>query len=318
MVSALACCRAMTDIDTLSPLLSRHVRGTGPTTVDEICQAIPEYARWRGSQPADERDMPLYGCLLHPLPDGRWAHALHLFEGMTLTQRVGARLAGRTDLHVTASLDPVLALAREAPLELRGGGIVRQSPTLPEVVIGPGGWLPDAEPGAYLVVRFANGQLEVSTQPDVDSSFEAARHVREVLAHQIKTDDFDVPGRQLDMTFTLARGRIEDPNLLSSAMSPLDELLYEPIDERRAEIWRDLMACRQDETISFCIEGMPEALCGELNRRAAHYGMTADQFVILTLGHLAWRTPFAEDMAPFDSWVTDYGVAPARLRLADN
>lgn len=316
MAARQACSLAMTDIDAISDQLSLLVRRTGPTTIDAITAAMPEFARWRSSQPAEERDMPLYGNLLHPLPDGRWTHALHLFDGLTLTQRVGVPLSGRTDLHVTASLDPVLALAREAPLELRCGGTVHQSPTWPEVVIGPAGWLPDAEPGDFVVVRFVGGQLEVTAQRDVDLSFAAARHVREVLAHQIRTDDFDVPGRQTDVTFTLARGRVEDPQLLSSVMPPLDELLFEPIDERRGDIWRDLMACRQDETISFCIEGMPEALYGELNRRAGHYGMTADQFVILTLGHLAWRTPFAEDMAPWDSWATEPGVAPMRIRLA--
>jgi len=60
---------------------------------------------------------------------------------------------------------------------------------------------------------------------------------------------------------------------------------------------------------------MPSAPHTELSSRASHYGMTADQFVILALGHLAWRTPFAEDMAPFDSWVTAPGTAPERLRL---
>lgn len=77
------------------------------------------------------------------------------------------------------------------------------------------------------------------------------------------------------------------------------------------------MACRQDETSDFSIVGMPEALHGELRNRAGHYGMTTDQFTILVLGHMAWRTPFAEDMAPFESWVTQPGALPARLRLAE-
>ena len=286
-------------------------------TVDEIIRALPEFARWRASQPPDERDVPLYGKLLYPLPDGRWTHALHLFEGMSLTQRVGVPLADRTDLHVTASLDPVLAIAREAPLDLRAGGSVHVSPTWPEVLVGPAGWLPATDPGDFLVVRFVDGMLDLTAQREVDASFAAARHVREVLAHQIQMDDFDVPGRQIDITFTLARGRIEDPQLLAGVLPPLDELLFEPIDVRRADTWRELMACRQDETSDFSIVGMPSALYAELHNRAEHYGMTTDQFVILALGHLAWRTPFAEDMAPFESWVTDPRVLPARLRLAE-
>ena len=30
--------------------------------------------------------------------------------------------------------------------------------------------------------------------------------------------------------------------------------------------------------------------------------MTLDQYVIAVLGHLAWRTPFAEDLEPWDGW----------------
>jgi hypothetical protein len=193
-------------------MLSRHGRHrrtqppAQPLTVEAICEAVPEFRRWRATQQADERDMPLYGVHLHLLPDGRWVHALDLFDGMTLTQRVGARLDGRTDLHVTASLDPVLALSWEAPLDLRGGGgIVRQSSTLPEVVIGPAGWLPAAGPGDYLVVRFVDGQLDVTAQPTVRASLDAMRHVREVLSHQIKIDDLTFPADRL----VLHRGHAE-------------------------------------------------------------------------------------------------------------
>ncbi|MHB1474189.1 MAG: hypothetical protein ACYCV4_11325 [Dermatophilaceae bacterium] len=50
---------------------------------------------------------------------------------------------------------------------------------------------------------------------------------------------------------------------------------------------------------------MPEALDVELRHRAEKYGMSHDQLVIAMLGHLAWRTPFAEDMGPWDAWDPD-------------
>lgn len=55
-------------------------------------------------------------------------------------------------------------------------------------------------------------------------------------------------------------------------------------------------------TVSFSIAGMPDALHMELNSRAHRYGMSLDQYVIAVLGHLAWRTPFAEDMQPWENW----------------
>ncbi len=33
--------------------------------------------------------------------------------------------------------------------------------------------------------------------------------------------------------------------------------------------------------------------------------MSLDQFVVAVLGHLAWRTPFAEDMEPWEHWSPD-------------
>ena len=57
--------------------------------------------------------------------------------------------------------------------------------------------------------------------------------------------------------------------------------------------------------MTFTIGDMPVALHMELSARARMYGMSDDQFVIAVLGHLAWRTPFAEDCEPFDFWEPD-------------
>ncbi len=43
---------------------------------------------------------------------------------------------------------------------------------------------------------------------------------------------------------------------------------------------------------------MPLMLHRELNLRAQRYGMSFDQYVVAVLGHLAWRTPFADDLGP--------------------
>ncbi len=63
------------------------------------------------------------------------------------------------------------------------------------------------------------------------------------------------------------------------------------------------------DTVSFVVEGLPEALHRELSHRAHRYGMSFDQYVVAVLGHLAWRTPFAEDMEPRDDWAPDRAPA---------
>jgi hypothetical protein len=90
---------------------------------------------------------------------------------------------------------------------------------------------------------------------------------------------------------------------LSTPHPPLDELLYNPlqrdVDEHH---WRDFAAAHQNETVSRHLGDIPVALNMELEARARAYGMSWDQFVIAILGHLAWRTPFAEDCEPFDDF----------------
>jgi hypothetical protein len=43
--------------------------------------------------------------------------------------------------------------------------------------------------------------------------------------------------------------------------------------------------------------------------------MTLDQFVVAILGHLAWRTPFAEDIGPWEDWVPE-NARPRAARVA--
>jgi hypothetical protein len=119
------------------------------------------------------------------------------------------------------------------------------------------------------------------------------------------------------VTQTLAIARLEAPDLLSTPSVPLQELLYEPVDDRTPDMWRDLMAWRQENTVSFSLEGMPEALYMELDHRADRYSMNLDQFIIAVLGHLAWRTPFAEDMGPWESWDPEHAPQPMPLRAVD-
>jgi len=255
--------------------------------------------------------------LVVPLVDGRLSHVLSLFDGLVLTERATARTSGRNDLWASPSLAPLIDLVAEAPLALADGGQLERSPVYGQVLLGPSGWLPDAKPGQLLAFRIDSGVVSVAVVTDMATDATGVRRIRDVLARHTAYDDSGDSLRRIDITHSLAIARQEAPDLLSAPTLPLQELLHEPIDDRRPEMWRDLMAWRQDETVSFAMQGMPEALYGELSSRAVHYGMSFDEFVIAVLGHLAWRTPFAEDMAPYDSWVSDPGERPPRLRSVE-
>ena len=62
--------------------------------------------------------------------------------------------------------------------------------------------------------------------------------------------------------------------------------------------------------MGFWVDGIPEALHMELSHRARRYGMTDAQFIVALLSTLAWRTPFAEDMEPWDDWDPDRSTPP--------
>jgi hypothetical protein len=115
----------------------------------------------------------------------------------------------------------------------------------------------------------------------------------------------DLASRPGEMVRALAHAKLEDPDLLSAPHPPLEELLYVALEaDRDLHYWRDY-AAQKNGTCSFSVNGMPEALRIEFDRRARRYGMSFDQFVIAVLSHLAWRTPFAEDMEPWDDWDPD-------------
>jgi len=114
------------------------------------------------------------------------------------------------------------------------------------------------------------------------------------------TGSDDPENRPAEVVNAIALALLEEPALLADPLPPLDELLHDALEDQHHFHWRDFAAHRQGDTVSFSISGMPEALHVELSRRAHRYGMSFDQYVIAVLGHLAWRTPFAEDMEPWE------------------
>lgn len=258
--------------------------------------------------------------LLVPTVDGRVGWLGEVLDGMVLTQRARAPLADRPDLWCTVAMQPLLALAEVTPLPLASGGEVTVMPSGEDVLVGPPGWLPDVDRHGLVGLRWVGGLLsaEAVAEEDVPGP-EQAQAVRALVAHHYRRERWwsgedDLGSRPAELVRAITLARMEDPELFTTVQLPLDELLHNPLD-RDVDVhhWRDFAAARQCESVSRHLMDIPAALDRELNARARMYGMSFDQFVIAILGHLAWRTPFAEDCEPFeDFWVPD---RPSRSAL---
>jgi hypothetical protein len=301
---------AIPDIDhALHDLLEQVVRERGRSEVDWLVRRARKERR-----DAHIDDDMLAGVvdvstLLVWRPDGTVDHLLHLLDGIILTLRARAALAGRTDLWCTVALQPLLNICALAELPLvDGSGSVRRAASGHDVLVGPPGWLPPVDRYGVVGLRLDEGRLSAVAVDEADfPSLEEQQRVRELLAHHYRVErwyagDDDFESRPGEMVRALALARQEDPDLLSAPHPPLDELLHLSL-ERDCDVhyWRDRAAV-VPSTVSFSVQSMPEALHRELSHRAQRYGMSFDQYVIAVLGHLAWRTPFAEDMEPWDDW----------------
>jgi hypothetical protein len=308
--------------DTLVALVRKH----GPLDL----RTLTRRARLTAGRPnVDETAVAAVvetGTLLVVRPDGRVVYLGDVLDGIVLTHRVRGSLRGRTDLWLGRGVQPFLTMGVVAPLPLASGGEARLAETGDPVLFGPEGWLPPAEHGDLIALHWNAGQLSVRlVDPGELPGPEEEDAVRRLLSEHCraerwwKGDDEDWVRNAL-LLEALGRARLEDPQLLTTPHVPLDQLLYDPLSHDPGAHWRDTAALRQVECVGFYVDGLPVALDRELRHRAEHYGMTMDQFIIALLGHLAWRTPFAEDLEPWDSWWPEErsrtGSTVTTLRLA--
>jgi hypothetical protein len=269
---------------------------------------------------AVERVMSLAydGPTLVGLPSGDVSHLVHVFDRCWLTQRVRSSTLGRTDLWVTAALAPLVTALIEAPISLASGaGAVTMSEHLLPAMVGPPGWLPEVPAGGLVALRLVDGRLEVRAVDEPCSPLAMQQDVRELVGRHYMNERWyveDEDATRFTLTRALACAVLEVPELLLSPIEPMDELLVDPLHEQHGTLFRDFAACHQMESVSFSVNAMPVALEKELRRRARLFGMSVDQYVIAVLGHLAWRTPFAEDMEPWEGWTPAEAAPVVPLR----
>ncbi|MCK0112989.1 hypothetical protein MWU75_12640 [Ornithinimicrobium sp. F0845] len=244
--------------------------------------------------------------LLVGRPDGAVVRLLDLLEGQVLTHRVSEETAGRVDLWTGLALMPLTAWASVEPLRLASGGGVTAAEFGHQALVGPPGWLPQARPHQLLGIRVRDGRISVDVV-DAVTSPQRDHQVRLALTSQYRNEAWwtgdELANRPAALNRAVGYALLQQPDLLGEPGTPLNELLYDALrEDDRLNHFRNLRAWEAGDCVSFGVEGMPEALYMELNGRAEKYGMALDQFIILALGHLAWRTPFTDDLGPWESW----------------
>ena len=294
------------DIDELS--VAVRLLRQGPADLDWLTRRLRAELKDARVTPDRVAATVMTTTVLVGRPDGQVCRLLDVLEGQTLTHRVAAATPGRTDLWTNLSLQPLYAYAGIDPLPLTTGGELTAAKFGHPALIGPSGWLPDVPAGDLIGLRVENGQVQVLPLPvGVDATPEREQEVRATLARHIREEawwsDYGERNREAELNRAIGHALLEDPRLFELPLSPLIELLHDVLAEHsRRHLIEDTAAWEAGEVVSFSIAGMPEHLHNELSRRAQKYGMSFDRFVVATLGHAAWRTPFAEDLGPWEDW----------------
>lgn len=290
----------------------------GPLPADEVARRMRRRFRLRV---VDARLVEMIGertPLLVGRPDGSVIRLIDLLEGSVFTVRMAACDGMRRDLWASLALAPLIAWMDREGLFLTSGEPLSRGSFEHETIVGPTGWLPAVAPGSLVSLTVIGGRVEVAAVVDgAQVSAAEEGRVRRSLSRHYRTATWwteeDLTERLYDLTTAVATALVEDPALLRRPTLPLDELLYVAVRQcEQDHHLRDVSAWSGGENVSFSISGMPEALHGEITRRARHYGMSDDQYLILAMGHLCWRTPFAEDLGG------EFGWEPARWPRPDD
>lgn len=303
--------------DLVHDTMCEIVRRQGPCEVDLLIRRARRVCRDARIDVALVEATVDGSTILVGLPDGRVDYLIRVLDGAMFTQRVRAATNGRRDLWTTAAVQPLVAAVTMHPLPLASGGELSLAEHGLSAVFGPDGWLPDVPALGLVALGISAGAVTVrAVSFDELPSLPEQQQVREVIAAHYRRERWwsgedDLESRPGELVRAITYAHLEHPGIFARPYPPLDELLHDPLEQQVDEHhWREFAACRQDHTVSFPIVGMPEALHIELTARARLYGMSFDQYTIAVLGHLAWRTPFAEDMRPWEMWSPDSRPAP--------
>ncbi len=288
----------------------------GPLTADALAR------RMRRDFPVRTMDARLVEMLVERSPfvvgrpDGSVIRLIDLLEGSVFSARVAWSDGTRRDLWTSLALAPLVTWMDREGLSLTTGEPLSRGAFGHDTIVGPAGWLPAVDAGSLVSLTVVAGHVAVAPLAvDALVSTSGEGSVRRALSRHYRTTSWwteeDLADRPYDLTIAVANALVENPGLLRRPTLPLDELLYIAVRQcEQDHHLRDHAAWSGGDNVSFSISGMPEALHAEITRRARHYGMSDDQFMILAMGHLCWRTPFAEDLGGEFGWAPPSASSP--------
>ena len=262
-----------------------------PRTLDELAEAGIAAGVIHSQNPRGSVTQALtsYRDQAPLLPDGRYGFTLHILEGCWLTtrQRNGDRLPPGFD---TGRLTDLL---RHRTLALAAGGRVG-STTYADGLRGPAGWLPNDSDGALIGLRVSDGALEVRTVALDDGAavrgHDLARRLRARVSSRRWPQGPD--GRELEVWDALVLLLAEEPDVLSSPVAPLSELL--PDLARRPEA--------QVELADPVTMTLPIELRDRLQQHADDGHLPLSLWLTDKLQQLAYSGSWPGRCACYDAW----------------
>lgn len=274
----------------------------GPLSLAELHALAVEHGLSRSKTPSS-LSASLSGDQYVVRPDGRFDTAVRLLRGQVFTTR--RRSIGDSVLWTYRDLDPLAALPG---LPLAAGGEMTPGSSAVESWTGPAGWLPEVSPGELLGLRWDGTALHVEAVPDVvDGAAERVRDVREVLGRHARGRRRQPWSYELrpSLTQTVLSALVEDPELFTTPLPPLRELLPLPEDLRPQDAGE-----RDPERTSTIVEvPVPLRAHEELARRADLLGERLPDYLCLLLTAAADRVqlpaPRSDRYVPYESEYAD-------------
>lgn len=255
----------------------------GPLSLSDLHALAVERGLSRSKTPSSLRSS-LSGDQYVVRPDGRFDTAARLLRGQLFTTRARATVCDDV-LWTYRDLDPLVALPR---LPLATGGEMTRGASAVESWTGPVGWLPAVPAGELLALRWDGAALHVAVaQATVGGSSERAREVREVLGrhargHRHRPWSYEP---RSSLTQTVLSALVEEPELFTTPLPPLRELLPLPEDLRPQDAGE-----RDPERTATIVEvPVPLRTHEELARRADLLGERLPDYLCLLLTAAADR-----------------------------
>jgi hypothetical protein len=254
----------------------------GPLSLAELHALAVEQGLSRSKTPST-LTASLSGDQYVVRPDGRYDTAARLLRGQVFTTRRRSMSDGV--LWTYRDLDPLTGLPA-LPLAL--GGELRRSSSAVESWTGPAGWLPEVPPGALLALRWDGTALHLDATPSVpDGDSERVRDVREVLGRHARGQRRPAWSyeHRPSLRHTVLSALVEDPQLFTTPLPPLRELLPLPEDLRPQDA-----GPRDPERTAIIVEvPVPLRTHEELARRADLLGERLPDYLSLLLTAAADR-----------------------------